>query len=129
MPKLPFKGFEGSAHYRVAKDKFVLRYRLPDQDRFHEKASEHRASRNEKRAFLESYIPHLVSAISAPIERRSRGTQTTTSDLDPPLFLARRGQRRPRPGRGSTDTTHARTSHGHRCAVDSRLTSNSHPST
>lgn len=53
MPKLPFKGFPGAAHYRVAKDKYVLRYRLLDQDRFHEKASDYRASRNEKRPFLE----------------------------------------------------------------------------
>lgn len=53
MPKLPFKGFPGAAHYRVAKDKYVLRFRLPDHDRFHEKASDYRPSRGEKRAFLE----------------------------------------------------------------------------
>jgi integrase len=53
VPDLPFQGFPGSAHYRVVHDRYVLRYRLPEQDAFHQKASPFRVSRSEKRPFFE----------------------------------------------------------------------------
>lgn len=68
MPKLPFKGFPGSAHYRVAKDKFVLRYRFPEQDRFHERASDFRPSRGEKRTFLEWARKFLFAGGAVPAD-------------------------------------------------------------
>jgi hypothetical protein len=39
MPKLPFKGFPGSAHYQVHRDTLRLRYRFPWMERFETKAS------------------------------------------------------------------------------------------
>ncbi|RMG19097.1 MAG: hypothetical protein D6731_00365 [Planctomycetota bacterium] len=53
MPKLPFAGFPGSAHYQVHRDVLRLRYRFPWMDAFRTKASPYRASRNEKRTFFE----------------------------------------------------------------------------
>lgn len=53
MAKLPFKGFPGSAHYQVHRDKFRLRYRFPHMEKPAVETSPYYASRNEKRTFLE----------------------------------------------------------------------------
>lgn len=53
MPKLPFTGFPGAAHYLVRREVLTLRYRLPEDDRFRSKASPYRADRNERRPFFE----------------------------------------------------------------------------
>ncbi|MFC1707434.1 tyrosine-type recombinase/integrase [Planctomycetota bacterium] len=53
MPKLPFKGFPGSAHYRVKRDVLTLRYRFPNMEKFCERASEYRESQHQKRVFFE----------------------------------------------------------------------------
>ena len=52
MPKLPFSDFDGSAHYRVTRGKFAVRYRFPWMEKFRLKTSRYREDRNEKRAFF-----------------------------------------------------------------------------
>lgn len=76
MPKLPFQGFPGSAHYRIVHDRYVLRFRLPEQNVFHQKASDFRASRSEKRTFFEWARKFLFGGGKVP------GDWAPTAEID-----------------------------------------------